>query len=424
MNKKLRQLTATIACLSCTSAIDAADIFEVTATTTDLLPLLQTTVGSSDIIPLINQASSAQGAFAPFALRAYSANLSYAGVPNAMNIAFNAAGTTATLTSPLTGLSVTFAGANRTVLQSQIEDYLKNSGSAEYGRMMNIINARSLVSVTDGNPGSSTASIANQAFRELADMPRRHSHAGMSPDLDSNWALSADAEYTTANPKGFNVDTFSLPIRASLGVGEIAGINITVPLSWSKIKADGGSGSATVWRGGVNIGIPIHIMNSSGRGDWGWKVAPIGGVNFVGSEDMGTGGMLLHGGIGNAVSYDFDRFRLMVLSQCSYHTSMSFSLGGYDFDPGVNSMILKNGLRASIPISRSWALEPYATYTTFLDSAAIDQYITLGIDGFYFFGGRGGNPPKHLGHLRAGAYTDLADDYTSFSFRVGAGWHF
>src|SRR4051812_31196099 len=79
------------------------DLFRIDASTTSGSSL-QRSVSASDLLSLGNDVIKAQGDFAQFEGRDFAAAVRYAGIPDAVNVSVNAAGTHATLRIPSTGL--------------------------------------------------------------------------------------------------------------------------------------------------------------------------------------------------------------------------------------------------------------------------------------------------------------------------------
>jgi hypothetical protein len=76
----------------------AADLWQFSVTNSDGSGVPDLDAGGSSLSDLLNNLVNAQGAFAPFAGVASSADVSFAGVPNVINVTVDPATSTATLT--------------------------------------------------------------------------------------------------------------------------------------------------------------------------------------------------------------------------------------------------------------------------------------------------------------------------------------
>src|SRR5689334_7292605 len=86
----------------------------------------------SELLPQLQDLIQNQGLFNALDGRAFAASLRYGEVNDALTITRNAAGTSATVTSRLSGLNRTFTASNPDQLRHQIEDFLKKEGAQDY----------------------------------------------------------------------------------------------------------------------------------------------------------------------------------------------------------------------------------------------------------------------------------------------------
>src|SRR5437867_1096383 len=164
MKNVFKKLLTTTICFVIVHLIQAGDLFEIEMTSPGVTPV---TVTGSSLADLVSKAIKSENGFFAFADRDRTATFKYAGVENAIQITINAGETSATLEVPITGFAKTFSGASSDELKNQVVDFLKKDGTAQLANFYREINAGSLVAVTDGNPHSSTALLADRAYDQF-----------------------------------------------------------------------------------------------------------------------------------------------------------------------------------------------------------------------------------------------------------------
>ena len=137
----------------------ATDLFGVEATYSGGT-ITQTASSLPDLVEaLVNN----QGAFTPLVGNNFTGSLTYYGIPDA--VAVDVQGDTQlTVTSSLTGLNRTFTGTDRNDLEDQLTDWLLKEGNSEVSKLMQAVAEQSAAAITDGNPSSATARMADRAF--------------------------------------------------------------------------------------------------------------------------------------------------------------------------------------------------------------------------------------------------------------------
>ena len=348
-------------------------------------------------------------------------NLRYQGIDNALKMVVSdfAFGAQVTLTSPVSGLSTNFSGATRSAAFDQLEDWLKKNGADEYTKFLRALSAKSKVSPTDGNPGALTARASFQNYadysttitetREEKEQPKELAGRG-------GFGLVGDVGVFDAN--GIKGTVYSLPLFAKFRLSERVGLNFNIPLSYMTIE------DAKVFGAGLTIGVPVKVILKKSGNPWFWQVAPFGGGNVTASKELVTGGLIVNGGIGSVVSYDFGKFELSMGNQFSQYESVALDFGGVKVDPGVAQKIVKNGLKVGIPFAKRWVFEAYAVHTKFLEAAGVDQYLTTGGEIGYRFLGKPDAAKKKNGYMKLGLYTDIGSGYFSPHIQFGSGWKF
>lgn len=401
----------------------AADLFNLTATGGPST----VSVGSSDLLNLVDKAVKNSAEFSVLAGEpVVNARLTYQGVANALRFNLTDSGVPgaarfqAQLTSQVsTSLNEQFHGSTRDELFNNLEDWFKREGSAAYTRLLKDLSAQSKVSPTDGNPGAATARSSFQNYTEYSStMTETREEKEQPKDLAGRAGFGLVADVGIFDSKGIKGTAYSLPLFAKFKLSERVGLNFNIPLSYTEIE------SAKVFGVGLAIGVPVKVILKKKDNPWFWQVTPFGAGNAVGSKEIVTGGLIVNGGIGSVVSYDFGNFELSMGNQFGQYESIALEFDGVKVDPGVAQKIVKNGLKVGIPFAKRWVFEAYAVHTKFLEAAGVDQYITTGGEIGYRFLGKPDAAKKKNGYMKLGLYTDIGNGYFSPHIQFGSGWKF
>ncbi len=401
----------------------AADLFTLTA----MEGPITRSAGSSDLISLVDKLVKNSAEFQVFlGAPNVQANLLYQGVANALQFTLDSTGPVgpmrfqAQLTSQVSrSLNQSFHGATRDELFDNLEAWFKRDGSAAYTQLLKDLSAKSKVSPTDGNPGAATARSSFQTFTEYSStMTETREEKELPKDLAGRAGFGMVADVGIFDANGIKGTAYSLPLFAKFRLSERVGLNFNIPLSYTEIE------DAKVYGAGLAIGVPVKIILKKRGNPWFWQVTPFGGGNAVGSKEIVTGGLIVNGGIGSVVSYDFGNFELSMGNQFGQYESIALNFDGVKVDPGVAQKIVKNGLKVGIPFAKRWVFEAYAVHTKFLEAAGVDQYLTTGAEIGYRFLGKPDAAKKKNGYMKLGLYTDIGSGYFSPHIQFGSGWKF
>src|SRR5436305_6044224 len=103
------------------------------------------------LLPLLRDAVQSRGAFSSLQGKAFDGSVRYGEVPDAVHLTRDAAATTATMSSRLSGLQKSFAAANPAQLQKEVTGYVQ-SGANAYSDLLSAIDRNSALGLIDGNP--------------------------------------------------------------------------------------------------------------------------------------------------------------------------------------------------------------------------------------------------------------------------------
>ena len=326
----------------------------------------------------------------------------------------------AQLTSQVSrGLNEQFHGSTQSELDNNLRDWFKREGSAAYTQLLKDLSAQSKVSPTDGNPGATTARSSFQNYAEYSStMTETREEKAQPKDLAGRAGFGLVGDVGVFDSHGIKGTAYSLPLFAKFKLSERVGLNFNIPLSYTEIE------NAKIFGVGLAIGVPVKIILKKNDNPWFWQVTPFGGANAVGSKEIVTGGLIVNGGIGSVVAYDFGNFELSMGNQFGQYESVALEFDGVKVDPGVAQKIVKNGLKVGIPFAKRWVFEAYAVHTKFLEAAGVDQYITTGGEIGYRFLGKPDAVKKKNGYMKLGLYTDIGNGYFSPHIQFGSGWKF
>jgi hypothetical protein len=287
------------------------------------------------------------------------------------------------------------------------------------------LDARSKLSVNNGNPNSTTALLAQDTFQDYGFGESKTSAEIASGEARSGFGASLMGDVGFIEAQGLKARSYSLPIGFAWAPkhAERWALTFKIPLNWTEIEG------ADIFRAGLQLGVPILVIgptrsNPAPKTDpfWRWQITPSGGVQASGSADLVTGGLISNGGLSSSLEYNFGEalhhFSLTLGNQVTVFESIPLSVGDYHFDPDISAQIVKNGLRASLPLGEYWVTDLYFIDTRFFgNQTAIDGYETVG-------GAIGFRRSPKSPFMKVGAYANFAGGYSSANFQLGAGWNY
>jgi hypothetical protein len=385
----------------------AVDLFEIFVTPTDGSGVPDLTVGGWELPELLEDLVNAQGAFASFSGAAFSADIAFAGIANAINVTVDPATQTATLTFTVLGADAqtfTFTGID---LWQQIEDFLQDNLAEQLSEFINAINTLSLVAVTDGTPLSTTALSADYIFDRFAlhgDLTRAERRAAAAEELDIGLRGRFDAYYN-------NIDTdvadgYSLALAPSMEYifNRDLSLGFLFPITYTDLEG------AEVFNAHLDVAMPWRLLHPNENSPLGLRVTPFGSLALSASVDMVSGAIIAAGGVQGTATLELNDVTVSGSIQYSVHESLTVRYDGWEFDPDVSQQIFKAGGKVTQRIGDNFYIYGTFVYTTFLDDAAIDDWITPG-------GGFGYRLQNGL-NLSVGYTGDIADGYDSHNLRA------
>ena len=272
---------------------------------------------------------------------------------------------------------------------------------------MQAVAEQSAAAITDGNPSSATARMADRAFGTFGLFPATRVMHGSAE------GHSAGLWFHTRQSK------------ADTPVGTVAGADYELDVPWwlnfgphvSLIGNGNGqymdAEGTAIYGGGADLGLGIRPFVRDEESGFGWQITPFVGLQGVGTYDGATGGLLDQFGIANRFEFQLPHgIQLIVANQFSHLSSLKLKIQDVNIDPKVQQDVLKNALMVDFPLWAAASLygNAFVADTRFLQNAAIDNYQTLGA----------GLALRHDSmSLNVYVSRDFASDYSSWNAGLG-----
>lgn len=451
-----------------TPAAHGDDLFRVMVNPDD--PMVGSLiVGGSSVPDLVEDLLDTQGAFDRFNGEDFSASLRYAGVDDAINFTLSDNGDRATLQFlGRDGAPLVFMTDATGDVEDQIVDFLEKEGSATVADFLKEINKRSLVAVTDGNPQSTTATMGAYKYnrfgkhQDLTRLERRimrgevletarpspgvfrargqeqdggmqavgdttgfNQDEGLSgsdslgegapvgaahvqwfkPGSDSGLRFRFDAQAGVSDANGLGTTFVNLSGSAEYRVNRFWGVALSVPISYYDVEG------ADVITLGAHLDVPIRLIQQDDGKGFTFQVAPGALIAGSGSYEMVSGGLFWGVGGTALASYEIEDWLFSGAATYTHFDSISLQVSEFEFDPDLTQDFIRLGGKASYHIGDNAYVFLGASYSDFLDDAAVDNYYspTAGV-GFRTGGGF---------NVRLAYEGDFGDDYEAHKVQLG-----
>jgi hypothetical protein len=365
---------------------------------------------------LLDDVLNTRGDFAAYATTDFSAALSFLGISNAITASSNSTGTQVQLAIPGINFTRVFTGPTRSDVEQQIKDFFLKNGSGVVGDFLNYVSRTSAVAVTDGNPSSSTALMANSTFfssgftpaGDLTDTETATAAAPGQSNL-SGLGIGFNSGRFSANGIKGNFNDFAVPFKFKLT--DRVSLSGAVPFDLLTVEG------AQVYGVGLNLGVPVRIEIMDRDQPMNWRLTPLVGISARGSEDLAGGGVIWMAGLNNSVDYRVShKLIVCVVNQITTHHGLDVKYSSYEFNPHVDQLMLKNGVRFVTPFSERTTGDFFVIETNFLKEAAVKNFTTLGASVSYRI------TPKT--NIALGFNIDTGSGYRSSSAGLSSAWKF
>jgi hypothetical protein len=304
----------------------------------------------------------------------FTGSLSYIGVPDALLIDVTDNATKLTLAIPSTGKVQVFSGANLDDLSAQVESWFKSVGAEDWADFLRAMNGLSPLALLSGNPKSTVALMGDSAYRKFGFDDSR-SRMGFNQTIKrwGGFELRVDAAVSTVNTATFTDDlwTFDPSITLAGDFGRHVGLSFSLV---GQYRSYDGARLADL---GAELALPITLRRPD-QGPYFWQITPFfqaaGGV----SVDFAAGGLLLGGGLVNALGWNHGPFEVLMSNEIAYYGGLPIDdIGGYDFATELSQLYFKNGLEGTWWIGKGFYADAGVHFTNFaLDAAAVSWFAT------------------------------------------------
>ncbi len=391
-----------LALVALAAPIRAVDLFAVdvgngalSASGNDFLAIAQDLLGQRDRFAVLVGQSD------------YTAELDYLGVPNALRLEVSDLGNAVRLDIPSTGASVSFSGASPDEVESQVEDWLRSDGAAAWSDFLGEINGRSPLSLLDGNPRSTTALMSENAFRRFGLRPSpRVETSRAEVSRFGGAALRVAARGSRIEAEGFDdLYTADGSVQLEGELGRVLGLSFAAVGQYRDYEG------ARSYDGGLELALPLRLVGGQEGVRVAWSLTPLLQAAAGVSRELAAGGLVLGGGVANALAIPLGPVELALGNALTYYRGVPLEdVGGYDFETEVNQLLARSGARLGWDVARQLRVEGGASLSNFLTSdAAVPHFVT----------------PFAAMRLRAGRAqlgleyaADVGDGYTAHSARL------
>jgi len=407
----VRSLTVAALSLIVSSPALAQDLFRLETSVPGI------GASGNSLVELVEDLLDQSGDFTALqSVSSYSASLDYMGVEDAVLLNVSNLGEDLVLTIPSTGAVVAFDTTSPAALEDEVEAFIRQDGVETWAAFVESMSGQSELALLDGNPRSTTALMANSAFRRfgLNDTHSRLGYREQEVTRFGTFGLTLEFAGGTVQTSQFD-DLTSMDGSIELG-GEF---NDTVGLGFSVVGQYRDYQGTALYDIGVELGLPLRLARPSEGRHLYWAVTPVLQAAAGVSPDAAAGGLFLGGGLVNSVALQVGPIELGMANELLYYGGLPIKdIDGYDFETNLDQLVMKNGLKAGFrPFELLYAEGGLVLTNFLLDNAAIDSYWTPFVSAGLRLG--------RFVELRGTYEVDLArDDYRAQRGRIELGASF
>ena len=233
------------------------------------------------------------------------------------------------------GDSGSFTGATRGQSQDMFKDYIKKHGII--GRIMKYQAQNSATSPLTGVGGLFPTAIA-------ADFNANFDASAITGTAQSNVnnVLGTSIQYGAyeIGSSGDNVKTTSIPLSYTIrnGIDPRRQLNFSLPITLVQV------GDAKSLHAGFGVGYR-HPMNDR------WTLSPTIRYSAIGSADRATAASVYSVSLSSNYIFPLGKFNAAVGNMLGYYATGKISVGDYSANPNFKSIVTRNGLMLSQPIT-------------------------------------------------------------------------
>ncbi|MDF7822721.1 hypothetical protein P4B35_01745 [Pontiellaceae bacterium B12227] len=399
------------------SQASAVKLFAVNAFYTGTGGIEQLVVEDSSFPDLMDDFISGKGGFSALSGKdVYSGDIRFFGIPDILRLDVSKLPNDTyqiNLSSSLSQLDQTFIAVNKEDLRRQFVDWILVEGDTEALNFLEAVALASTAAISDGNPGATTARMADSSFDLFGFYPRA------SQDLNM-------LGYKTGSFFGLDVSTAAIETTTIAGEMEGEFVEVALPL-WlhfsgrfsyvGQICLSSTSLEGTEFYGfGADMGLAFRPVLRLGDDRFGWQITPFAGAQAVGSVDGVTAAILYDYGFNNRFEWRLaERCLISWVAQYSKFDNLTLSVDDYDLNTKIDQKIVKNGMLLEAPVGhlKSLYASCFIVDTRFLKESATSSYQTIGLGLGYLF---------KTFSCRASLGYDFTGEYERLNFNCGLSW--
>jgi autotransporter-associated beta strand protein len=267
---------------------------------------------------------------------------------------------------------------------------------------------------SDGTPSSTTALISNQIFfNNLGSLAGRDPAGTDRSGANQNNAIGLTFDGGEFRFEGQTGHTYGFPIAGQYKFSDRVALDYDIPFEYVELP-----GSNFLQTGAI-LSLPMRVVLANDKQPFSWGVTPSAAVASTGSKEITRAGAF-----SNVLSYRWRDITLTYGNYISFFEGATLVSNDPQFPRGTSQQIMKNGLKASIPLGKDWLFEAYGIYTNFFESAPVSSYYTIGAELGRHITYNSGGRTFDLGYYSVGFYTEQGNHYSSGHIQLGTAWKF
>lgn len=399
------RLAAAAALIAAAASLQADPIAVEVSTTSGQMP--PTRITGNDMVDVFNRILEREAELKQYVGKDLKVDVTYLGVPVALQLEIAPDGRTARLDIPAVRFSRVFQADSSDQLQTDIEDFVRNEGSAPIADLREVVNRSSTAGITDGNPNATTAILSDAAFDALTLHPDR----GMTVVDETRWHFTHQirgGSWRAADMSGYTVIG---DLRADWRVTPRTTLTGFVPVTFTDTQG------ASTWGGGFGGGVTQRWKGLRPEDRWDARTSLFAGAMLRGSQQLAAGGAIGTYGAAGALSYRvWPRIDVGMLAQISDYAAIPMTYDGFQLDRRVDQHIGRLGARMRAGMWSAGEVEGYVVRSTFLRPAAVGHYDAAGV-GFQWSW-------RNAASVRTGVETTQAERFHAESWQLRVNWGF
>ena len=231
--------------------------------------------------------------------------------------------------------SGSFTGANRDLSEEQFEEYLENSGIL--GRLINYQAKNSPTSALTG-AGGAIPTIGAADFATGFDAMSSIGTVGQGDGATSN-LIGIGLSYGSYNVAGTDdVKSTTLPLSYTVRNDIDPRRQLVLSLPLTKIS----TGGAASYHGGLGVAYRFPVSDR-------WTITPGARYSVVASKDRATVATVMSASLMSTYVIPMGGYHLGIGNMIGIYKTGKFSAGDYEYDPGIDLKLTRNGLLLAMP---------------------------------------------------------------------------